>query len=182
MTPGATLHLSLKKGNRILLGDREDAVKFKDVIFNLSATLLTASYSIADSKSEHLYGFNFIDLVTIPGGKPVMKDIIMKSAEPWLELANLVDAVILCGEIGEVIRSGENKSREKPISNTLPSNKHLLACLVPVLQFAARKSHDPTTALRDRPGVKILDKAFLAITRITWQECSHHRDEEVNTC
>lgn len=92
-------------GDVLVLGKtQEDGLAFRQILLGLNVNLLRAVATTQNSTGLTLYGFEFMDVVTGPGRGSCMKEFeLMSPGKKWLAVVNIVDAVVVCAAIGDVI-------------------------------------------------------------------------------
>ena len=86
-------------------GPAEATIKYGDVTVNSGGIAVPEQFQQAQRR--------IMDIVTEPGRGGFMKKVRIKTGQSWLPLANLVDAVVICSELGEAIAPAEGDARRE---------------------------------------------------------------------
>lgn len=126
------------QGQVVVCGQGDDAFHLRTLMIGLSHNLLAAVRDVRQSRSGRLFGFEFMDIVTEPARGGTMRSVKVTSGHAWLELANAVDAVVFCANLGEAIRPKEDAERRRnKTCNSLPSARDFLAAHISCLLHIA---------------------------------------------
>ncbi|PVH97252.1 hypothetical protein DM02DRAFT_533559 [Periconia macrospinosa] len=127
-------------GDTPVCGGKTDKFLFRELLLGLNTNLLKTVASIRRSSGKKLYGFEFMDVVTEPGRGSCMKKLdVLSLAKNWLEIVNVVDAVVVCSDLGEAIIAVEGNGRKSTSCNMLPKNLDYLAATLPCLARLAER-------------------------------------------
>ena len=172
-------------GDTVICGEGEDAFRLRSLLLGLNINLLQAMTATEPSASRTLYGFELMDVVTEPGKGSVMKKItISRDAQTanWRRLANLVDSVIVCSDIGDVIMPVESAQRRSPLCNCLPSGFDFLAAHVScVAQLTKRAGHELVSTNIWTSEIKLDHTRCWNFTGEPFKSCDHD-DTSEDTC
>ncbi|KAI3319500.1 hypothetical protein HD806DRAFT_525486 [Xylariaceae sp. AK1471] len=168
-------------GDNLVFGGQVDGFRFRQLILGLNINLLTTVKAIQKSSSGKLYGFEFMDVVSSPGRGTCMKSFHISSpGRNWLDLVNVVDAVVVCSNIGAVITAIPSNSgtapvslRNNPICNGLPEGLDYLAATVPCLNRLVGRQGSKLTPNSGSERIMASKQCFWNIKGDPFKPCSH---------
>ena len=117
-------------GDIVLCGEGEDAFRLRSLLLGLNINLLQVRTATETGDSRTLYGYEMMDVIIEPGKGSVMKKISLLGdgrSSNWARLANIVDSVIVCSDIGSAIMPVESAQRRSALCNCLPCGFDFLA-------------------------------------------------------
>jgi hypothetical protein len=127
-------------GDTLVYEGGTDRFLFRELMLGLNTNLLKTVALIRNSSGTSLYGFEFMDVVTEPGRGTCMKELkVLSLGKNWLEIVNVVDAVVVCSELGDVITAVKGNGRKSTSCNMLPKDLDYLAATLPCLARLAKR-------------------------------------------
>ncbi len=164
-------------GNTVVYGEQGHEFLFHQLLLGLNINLLKTTASKSNSSGKSLFGFDFMDIVTEPGRGTCMKELkLLQSGKFWTKIANVVDAVVVCSELGEAIVAADTSNKANAECNKLPKDLDYLATTLPCLvRLAEREGVDLKTA--QLHNVKIAEKTLWSLTGNPFQVCQHNSSE-----
>ena len=118
-------------GETRILGGGRDAFRFRHLMLGLNTNLLRAIALIQDSTRKKLYGFEFMDIITQPGRGSCMKELKTDlAAKDWFDIANVVDAVVVCANLGDAITAADRASTQSKQCNKVPCGSDYLTATI----------------------------------------------------
>jgi hypothetical protein len=118
-------------GETRILGDGRDAFRFRHLMLGLNTNLLGAIALIQDSTRKKLYGFEFMDIITQPGRGSCMKELKTDlAAKDWFDIANVVDAVVVCANLGDAITVADRATTQSKQCNKVPCGSDYLTATI----------------------------------------------------
>jgi hypothetical protein len=153
--------------------DGQSAFLFRELLHGLSMNLLNTRQATKLSKKKALYGFEFMDIVTQPGRGSCMKQLSLHTAgKTWFELADAVDAVVVCTGAGDVVTASNGPTQ----CSTLPENCDYLAATVSVLETLAKRQGNCVTG--STGPVKLGKKTYWQLQSDPFTSCKHTGSSE----
>ncbi|KIY03252.1 uncharacterized protein Z520_01719 [Fonsecaea multimorphosa CBS 102226] len=147
---------------------------FRQLLLGLNINLLTTVSAVQQSSGTKLYGFEFLDVVTSPGRGSCMKKLELESAgKAWLDIVNVVDAVVVCSELGEAITPVEDSGRSSPSCNVVPKDRDYLAATLPCLSRLIERKGGRLTPQDGLHGVKISEDSYWHLCGNPFRPCLH---------
>jgi hypothetical protein len=146
---------------------------FRELLLALSINLLKTAEAVRESSSRRLYGFEFMDVVDVPGKGTCMRRLsISTGGRAWVDVANAVGTVIVCSDLGEAITAVEGATRMSPTCNHLPRSRNYLATTLPCL---ARLTEQRGRDLYAGSGhIAIADRVSWNVRGDPFSPCEHH--------
>jgi hypothetical protein len=146
----------------------EDVVKLRTLLLGLNTNLIN-SRSLTEPardawvfKDGHIFAFEFLDLVREPGRGASMRKVPVGSSG-WLRICHSADAVVVCGNLGDVITPDPRVAKRPPVCNTLPSDQHYLATTVGCLRQIIQSG-----------GWNTSTRLYLKLQNDPFVECRHN--------
>lgn len=171
-------------GDTVVCGEGEDAFRLRSLLLGLNINLLQTMTATETSDSRMLYGYELMDVVTEPGKGSVMKKINILSnarASNWGKIANLVDSVIVCSDLGPAIAPVETGRRKSAICNSLPCGFDFLAAHVSCVAHLAKRSGEQLAPSVWTSEIKLDRTRCWNLTGEPFKSCNHdYRSRE--TC
>jgi hypothetical protein len=122
-------------GGTRIFGDGEDVFRFRQLILGLNTNLLRTVDLVKPNGSKNLYGFEFMDIIAQPGRGSCMKELnIGLAGKPWLEIANAVDAVVVCASLGDAITAADEARLRNKQCGEVPHDFDYLAAAISCLE------------------------------------------------
>jgi hypothetical protein len=170
--------------DRLLFGGPANSLLFQHLLLGLNINLLTTMSAAQKSANKKLYGFEFMDVATSPGRGSYMKKLdIASPGKDWLTIVNVVDAVVVCASIGNVITvvlgtgatiASANSHRDNPVCSALPEGLDYLAATVPCLaRLVCRRGGELAASGPLPPHIKISNNGSWDITGDPFRPCTH---------
>lgn len=165
-----------------ILEDKGSELLFRQLLFSLNTNLLDTASSKKKSSGSKLYGFEFMDVVIAPGsGSCVKQHDLGAHGRNWLELANIVDAVVVCSGLGEAISPvSDPKAPTRPnaVCNALPKGLDYLAATIPCLKMLAYRRGVSCLSDPAAGHVRISQGIFWDVSGDPFTSCSHGEEAE----
>ncbi|GFG18503.1 hypothetical protein IFM61392_10584 [Aspergillus lentulus] len=121
-------------GNRVS-GYGEDVIQFRQLMLWLNTNLLEIPGLTKKSGGRKLYGFEFMDIIAKPGRGSCMKKLTLELAgKTWIEIANIVDAVVVCAQLGDAITAADEATARSEQCRKVPQGKDYLAATISCLK------------------------------------------------
>jgi hypothetical protein len=168
------------KGDIVVRRQGNDSFKLHSLLLGFSINLLESVNRRAKSKGKSLYGFEFMDIVTEPGRGAFMKEIKIKTSQSWLAL-NLVDAVIVCSDLGEAIAPAEDDCRKNPNCNALPTGQDYLAAHLVCLDRLVSRAGGRLASLPQPSRATLSQGISWNISGEPFDKCTHENHSK-ETC
>jgi hypothetical protein len=166
-------------GDTLVYGGKTDKFLFRELMLGLNTNLLRTVASIRKSGGKRLYGFEFMDVVTEPGRGTCMKKLdLLSLGKNWLEIVNVVDAVVVCSELGEAITAVEGNGRKSTSCNMLPKHLDYLAAILPCLARLAEREGGELSA--GGQHIRIAENMLWELRGDPFGVCQHDNTNE--TC
>lgn len=176
---GATLAQCFdKQGDVIVCGSGNDAFRLRSLLLGLNINLLETKRLTEKSNNQCLYGYEFMDIVSEPGKGSVMKEAKMKKSKNWLGLANLVDAVVFCSDLGDAISPAHLGSRKSSSCNLLPVGHEYLAAHVSCLAELAKRSGHPLGTRLTSSQIVLSEKNVWHFSGEPFEPCNHEESND----
>ena len=155
-------------------GEQRDGFLFRELMLGLNINLLSTVKSVQKSSGKSLYGFEFMDVVTTPGRGACMKSLdIQSQGRNWLDVMNVVDAVVVCSDLGEAITAVKGRCRKSPACNSLPKSLDYLAATLPCLVRLVERKGEELKLNGKSHRIKISEESFWDISGNPFLECQH---------
>ncbi|OAP65508.1 hypothetical protein AYL99_01480 [Fonsecaea erecta] len=154
--------------------DPAEPFLFRQLLLGLNINLLATVSAVQQSSGKKLYGFEFLDVVTSPGRGSCMKKLELDAAgKAWLDIVNVVDAVVVCSDLGEAITPAEGSGRESPSCNAVPKNRDYLAATLPCLTRLIERKGGRLTPQDGFQGFKISEDSYWLLCGNPFEPCIH---------
>ena len=156
-------------------GKDNDTLTLRQLMMGLNLNLLSTLDFIRNSSGRTLYGFEFSDVVSEPGRGSCMREItVLPRGKRWIDLANVVDAVVVCSEFGDAITPLDaGKDRDRIECNHLPKSRDYLAAMVPCLATIIERKGGRLTDLPVSARFRISEKSSWAPKGKPFGKCTH---------
>jgi hypothetical protein len=163
-------------GNAQIHDDAKSPVLLRHLLHILVTNLLQVRQATKPSQKKALYGFEFMDLIVKPDRGSIMKELKLQPAgKTWLELANAVDAIVVCKDVGDVITSTCRPSQ----CSTLPTGCDYLAASITILEILAERQGNHI--IGGDKQVKLGKNAVWDIKSTSFTPCAH-KDNDKASC
>jgi hypothetical protein len=162
------------KGDLVLYGVEPHELRFRILLRGLNVNLINAALRTKMSKNDTLYGFDFIDVVKSPGKGAWMRSATIKNGESdVVELANLVDAVIIGACFQDVIQSRSRRANASPSKCiSVPNDFDYLTVPVSCLMNLVLDCHEVNGSVMDF-NVKIAEGLYWVVSTESFAPCKH---------
>jgi hypothetical protein len=159
-------------GSLVILGKGEDAFTLRQLILGLNTNLLGSMEKSELSAHQKLFGFEAMDVITEPpSGGHMRRMKISKKEKGWINIANMVDAVVVCSNLGSAISPAGK--RDNPQCNEVPRGFDYLTASVPVLQTLFKKDISIVEASLKTAGFKFGENNVWELSGSPFEECLH---------
>jgi hypothetical protein len=159
-------------------GQGDGAFLFRQLMLGLGVNLQSTRQATKLSKKKTLYGFEFMDIITQPGRGSCMKEISLQPAgKVWYELANAVDAVVVCSGVGDAISTVAGSIQ----CSTLPKGCDYLAATTNILETLATRQGACLNYGIGIGQIKLWRNLFWEPHTDTFKQCDH-RDNSKGDC
>jgi hypothetical protein len=153
------------RGDDIVCGvpGTEDVVTLRTLLLGLNVNLIDSRQLTEPAREAsvfqdgHIFAFEFLDLVREPGRGTSMRKVPVGDSG-WLRICHNVDAVVVCGDLGDAITPAAPIASWSLACNTLPPGQHYLAATVSCLRLiiegsGGSKSSRMCLELRSNPFI-----------------------------
>ena len=140
--------------------------------FNIN--LLQCIQTTEEARRQTLYGFDIMDVVTEPGRGSCMRGARLgSSGKAWLPLASLVDAIVMCAGIGDVICKHPSDGDEQ--CSTLPEGRDCLGIPLSCLRTLMWRNGKAMPNMLHRPEstFDVSNNACLSLGSTCFEDCNH---------
>ncbi|KAH0536674.1 hypothetical protein FGG08_006469 [Glutinoglossum americanum] len=179
---GAVRSALQDSGDIRVRGRGEDTLTLRKLLLGLNINLLKSVDVTEECKGRHIFGFEFMDVVTEPGKGSFMKKIpIRAQGKNWLSIANDVDAVVVCSKLGQAISPVYDGNRKSLECNALPKGSDYLAAPLSCLSQLVRQQGGELSDTVCNPQIAISNRRCWALSGDPFETCPHDDKSEV-TC
>jgi hypothetical protein len=168
----------------VCCGSGDDVLRLRTLLLGLNINMLKMSAATESSNSRSLSGFELIDVVTEPGRGSKMKKITIMSEgrnSNWLKIANAVDLVIVCANLGDAIKPVFSQERKNLICNLLPPGFDMLAMHVSCISRLTKLYGEDLAATVYSTGIAIAEGRSWRRSGETFKSCNHE-ESSAKTC
>ncbi|KAF1957721.1 hypothetical protein CC80DRAFT_410122, partial [Byssothecium circinans] len=149
----------LDKGDLVLCGHNDDTFRLRSLLLGFNINLL-ATIGTTEKKSagKHIYGVELLDVVTEPGRGAVMKKIKLGRCGNWIPIANIVDAILVCSDLGQAIvpTSSAPPHASCPICSFAPTGRDYLVAHLSCLESLTHRSNIQRFGVSPHPSLMSL--------------------------
>jgi len=164
-----------------ILRDGRDVFLFRHLMLGLNTNLLRAIALIQDSTCKKLYGFEFMDIITQPGRGSCMKELKTDlAAKDWFDIANVVDAVVVCANLGDAITAANGASTQSKQCNKIPCGSDYLAATICCLKRLIERRGGVLNGDIKTQLLQISENSFWDLAKDPFSAC--HYDVSSGAC
>jgi hypothetical protein len=162
-------------------GDADQPFLFRNLMVGFNLNLIATTRNIQKSSGNTLNGYELWDIVGEHDRGACMQYVkVLRKRSNWIDLANLVDSVIVCSRFGDAITPSKSTGdRRNSLCDSIPQGFDYLAttgqCLKQLLKQEYRSIGDGTTTFSFSDGLLWRIKGNLV------QKCCH-KDGSTATC
>jgi hypothetical protein len=163
-------------GDIAVCGSGDDALPLRTLLLGLNINLLMTSEATEPSSATTLYGFEFMDVVMQPGKGGNMKKITLLpegQTSNWLRLADVVDIVVFCSDLGGAITPEKRPERKSERCNSLPRDMDWLAAHVSCLARLTKRFGGELLTVHYAPEVVISQLHYWRLSGDPFKGCKH---------
>jgi hypothetical protein len=143
-------------------------------MLGLNTNLLRAIALIQDSTRKKLYGFEFMDIITQPGRGSCMKELKTNlPAKDWFGIANVVDAVVVCANLGDAITAVDRASTQSKQCNKVPCGSDYLTATICCLKRLVERRGGALDGDVKAHLLQISENSFWDLRKDPFLECQH---------
>lgn len=171
-------------GDTRIYGEQTDTFLFQELKLGLNINLISSIESIRKSARKKLYGFEFMDVVTAPGRGTCMKQVsILSMGSHWLDLVNVVDAVVVCSDLGEVVTAvaATTNGRKNIKCNHVPKEQDFLAATLPCLARVIERRGGELSLSNLSHRLRVSEYSFWDFKGDPFRPCEHENKSK-ETC
>lgn len=149
-------------GNICILGDQSDGFLFRQLMLAFNVSLLGTREAAERSSRKKIYGFELMDIISEPGQGTCTKELKLDLAgKDWADITKVVDALVVCGNLGDAITAGDDSDAQNKQCNKLPRGSDYLAATVPCLKRLVEKRGGDLHGDIQAQVFPIVEKVFL---------------------
>lgn len=177
---GATVAAALRNwGDVVVWGKGPEQLTLRTLLLGLNINLLNSVGANETSTGGNVYGFEFKDIVLEPGIGGFMKKMPIESGgRTWIDLANKVDAVVVCSGIGEVITPAATRPTQRaPHCTSVPPGHNYLAAPLSCLKILNSRNGEDLEAGLGTGYVRLSYQKVWTIFHDPFLDCDHHAQD-----
>lgn len=179
-----------RHGNDAVLSGETHELLFCQLLLRLNEDLCKTVKVRKASSRKTLYGLEMMDVARPPDREVSMRSLkLSSSGKRWIKLANIIDAVVVCSHIGEVItaipsnNTVSSSHRQNHQCNSLPENRDYLAATISCLRQLEEEQESDSDG---EPGelaqqTKLLGGLIWEISEAAFDPCKHKQNSN-KTC
>jgi hypothetical protein len=161
-------------GGTPVSGFGEDVIQFRQLMLGLNTNLLEIPRLTKESGGRKLYGFELMDIIAKPGRGSCMKKLTLELAgKAWIEIANAVDAVVVCAQLGDAITAADEARTQSEQCRKVPRGRDYLAATISCLKKLVERRGGALDGELSTQLLQISRGSFWGLSRNPFSACDH---------